>query len=141
MPRDRLLHQQDELANAVGRIRDPHTVSFLERFAVSDKWLLRMNALEALRAINSPHSAATFLKELDDPNADNAFLAMHGLLMLAGGGPIDWVPSLPEFRNAPQFYAAKCREWSYVRATKGGYSCKNFHETVFLKLRRGFLPV
>jgi HEAT repeat protein len=118
MPRDRLLHVQNELANEIGGIHDPRTVPFLERFARSEQWLLRMNALQSLRAINSPHSAATFLKELDDSNSDNAFSAMHGLLALAGGGRIDWVPSLSEFRNAPQFYATKCREWWYAEGQR-----------------------
>jgi hypothetical protein len=61
--------------------------------------------------MNSLHSAAAFLKELDDPNADNAFSAMQGLLSLAGGGSIDWVPSWKQFDETPQLYAAKCREW------------------------------
>jgi HEAT repeat protein len=70
-----------------------------------------MNALEALRAIGSQHSAAALLKALNDPKSDNAFSAMQGLLSLAGGGPIGWVPTWKQFDEAPQFYAAKCREW------------------------------
>ena len=36
---------------------------------------------------------------LDDPNADNAFIAMQALIELAGGGAIDWVPPFPVFRE------------------------------------------
>lgn len=61
--------------------------------------------------MNSLRSAETFLKELDDSNSDNAFSAMQGLLSLAGGGAIDWVPSSAEFDKVPQHYAARCREW------------------------------
>jgi hypothetical protein len=48
---------------------------------------------------------------LDDPDADNAFIAMQTLIELAGGGAIDWVPPLPVFRENPTYYAARCREW------------------------------
>jgi hypothetical protein len=112
LPRDRLFQMQYELANEIGAIRDPSTLRFLERFAVTGKgFSLRMNALQSLRAIGSPHSEGEFLKELDDSNADNAFSAMQGLLSLAGGGPIGWVPTWEQFGEAPRFYAAKCREW------------------------------
>jgi HEAT repeat protein len=112
LPRDRLFEMQDELANEIGAIRDPGTLEFLEHFAVAGKaFNLRMNALQALRAISSPHSAETFLKALSDSNADNGFSAMQGLLSLAGGGTTDWVPTWKQFNEAPQFYAAKCREW------------------------------
>jgi hypothetical protein len=112
LPRDRLFQMQDELANEIEVIRDPATLSFLETFAVRGKgYILRMNALQALRAIGSPHSAAALLKALNDPNSDNAFSAMQGLLSLAGGGQIGWVPTWKQFDEAPQFYAAKCREW------------------------------
>jgi hypothetical protein len=111
LPRDRLLQMQYELANEIGVIRDPTTLPILEAFAVTGKgYDLRMNALQALRAIGSPHSAAALLKALDDSNSDNAFSAMQGLLSLAGGGPIGWVPTWKQFDGAPQFYAAKCRE-------------------------------
>jgi hypothetical protein len=36
---------------------------------------------------------------------------MQGLLSVAGGGSIGWVPTWKQFDEAPQFYAAKCREW------------------------------
>ena len=112
LPRDRLFQMQYELAGEIGVIGDPATLSFLETFAVSGKgYILRMNALQALRAIGSPHSAAALLKALNDPNSDNAFSAMQGLLSLAGGGPIGWVPTWKQFDEAPHFYAAKCREW------------------------------
>jgi HEAT repeat protein len=112
LPRDRLFKMQYELTREIEAIRDPNTLHFLERFAVSGKaYSMRMGALDALRAIGSLQSAATFLKALDDPNPDNAFSAMQGLLSLAGGGAIDWVPTWKRFDEAPQFYAAKCREW------------------------------
>jgi hypothetical protein len=58
------------------------------------------------------------LKELDDPNSDNAFSAMQGLLDLAGGGAIAWAPSWEKFREAPQLYAARCREWWQAEGQK-----------------------
>ena len=36
---------------------------------------------------------------------------MQGLLSLAGGGQIEWVPTWEQFDEAPQFYAGKCPEW------------------------------
>jgi hypothetical protein len=112
LPRDRVFQMQFELQSAMATIRDPSTLPYLERFAISGRdYRLRSSALQSLRAINSLQSAATFLKELDDPNADNAFSAMQGLLSLAGGGAIEWVPSWKQFDETPQYYAAKCREW------------------------------
>lgn len=112
LPRDRLFQMQFELQSAMASICDPSTLPYVENFAVTGRdFRLRSSALQSLRAINSLHSAATFLKELDDPNADNAFSAMQGLLPLAGGGAIDWVPTWEQFDKTPQYYAAKCREW------------------------------
>lgn len=123
LPRDRLFQMQYELANEIGAIRDPSTLPFLERFAVNGKACdLRMNGLQALRTIDSPHSAAAFLKALGDSNSDNAFSAMQGLLSLAGGGPIDWVPTWKQFNEAPEFYAAKCREWWQTEGQKKALS-------------------
>jgi HEAT repeat protein len=123
LPRDRLFQMQFELANELSVIRDPSTLAFLEQFAITGKSsILRMDALQALRTIDSPHSAPAFLKALDDSNADNAFSAMQGLFSLAGGGPIDWVPSWKRFDEAPQFYAAKCREWWQTEGQKSAAS-------------------
>ena len=114
LPRNRLFEIQFELADEIGVIRDPTVLAFLEKFAVTGRgFSLRMNALQALRAIGSPHSAAALLKALDDTNSDNAFSAMQGLLSLAGGGSIGWVPTWKQFDEAPQLYTAKCREWWY----------------------------
>jgi hypothetical protein len=111
LPRDRLFQMQFELANEIGTIRDPRTVQFLEAFAVYGKSSnLRMNALQALRSIDSPHSSTAFLKALGDSNSDNAFSAMLGLVVLAGG-PVAWVPTWKEFKREPELYAAKCRKW------------------------------
>lgn len=85
LPRDRIFQMQLELQSAIADIRDLSTLPYLERFASAGRdSRLRSSALQSLRAINSLHSAATFLKELEDPNADNAFSAMQGLLSLAG---------------------------------------------------------
>jgi len=112
LPRDRLFGMQWELAIEIEQVREPSSLPSLETLAVHGKtFFLRMEPLQALRAIRSPHSAGVFLKELDDTNPDNGFSAMQGLISLAGGGPIDWVPTWERFKEAPQFYAAKCREW------------------------------
>ena len=112
LPRDRLFAIQLELQDEMMGIRDPSTLPYLESFAASGRDdRLRARALQALRVIGSPHSAAIFLKDLDDPNSDNGFSAMQGLLSLAADGPIKWVPTWEEFNKAPQYYAEKCREW------------------------------
>ena len=119
LPSDPLFQMQYPLGNEIRFIRDASTLRFLERFAVTGKaYSLRMSALQALRTIDSPHSAAAFLKALDDSNSDNVFSAMQGLLSLSGGGPIDWVPTWKEFDEAPQFYAARCREWWQAEGQK-----------------------
>jgi hypothetical protein len=111
LPRDNLFYMQGELEREVGSIHSLKALPYLEKFAVSDKGFLRMEALQALRQIQSPHSAPVLLQELEDPDPDNGFSAMQGLLALAGGGAFDRVLSWAEFRQSPQFYAAKTREW------------------------------
>ncbi len=112
LPADRLPYMESRLFYQVGFIRDPSTVPYLERFALSLKPRLRKAALDALRAMGNPQSAPVFLKELDDSSPDNAFSAMHALLELAGPGPsLDWIPSRDEFLRDPPNYAARCREW------------------------------
>jgi hypothetical protein len=119
LPQDRLFAIQVELQSEIAGIRDPGTLPYLERFAArGHDYHLRDFALQALRAMYSLHSAATFLRELDDPNSDNGFSAMQGPLSLAGGGAIAWVPTWEQFKEAPPFYAGKCREWWNTEAKR-----------------------
>jgi HEAT repeat protein len=111
MPRDRLLAMQFRLASQVGNIKDPKLLPELEQFLLSPNRFTRAQALQAVRAINSSHSAPFFYKLLDDSDVDNRFGAMQGLLTIAGGGPIPWVPTWDEFRRYPDLYVAKCKEW------------------------------
>lgn len=79
LPRDRIFAMQFELQREIMAIRDPSTLPYLESFAsMGHDYRLRDSALQALRVIDSLHSAATFLIELDDLNADNGFSAMQG---------------------------------------------------------------
>ncbi|MCU1309467.1 MAG: hypothetical protein JWO20_592 [Candidatus Angelobacter sp.] len=111
LPQDRLLYMQSQLASEIASIRDPAQLPELEQFLLSPNRFTRAQALQAVRAINSPHSAPFFYKLLDDTDVDNRFGAMQGLLTIAGGGPIPWVPSWDEFRRDPGPYAAKCKQW------------------------------
>lgn len=117
--RDRLLFMQGELIREVGNIRSLDAVPYLEKFALSKNRLLRDEALQALRQIGSLHSIPVFLSELDDPDPDNAFSAMQGLLSLrAADSVIHWVPTGEVFRQSPKFYAAKTREWWWKESKK-----------------------
>jgi HEAT repeat protein len=111
LPRDALFEMQFRLAREISTIRDPATLPILHRLLRLHSPIMRQEVLLAVRAINSPQSAPTLLRMLDDPYADNAFAAMQALIELAGGGAIDWVPQLPMFRENPSYYAARCREW------------------------------
>jgi HEAT repeat protein len=111
MPKDALFEMQGRLAGQISKIRDPTTLPILLRLLQLPNPSTRQAVLQAVRGINCPQSAPTLLKMLDDPNADNAFIAMQALIELAGGGPIGWVPTLPEFRENPAYYAARCRSW------------------------------
>jgi hypothetical protein len=111
LPRDALFDMQFRLVREISTIRDPATLPILHRLLRLPGPVMRQEVLLAVRAINSPQSAPTLLKMLDDPYADNAFAAMQALIELAGGGAIDWVPQLPMFRENPSYYAARCREW------------------------------
>ena len=92
---------------------------YLERFALSNKWCLRMNALQALRQIGSAHSVPVYLKALDDTDPDNAFSAMQGLLSLRYfNSKTDWVPTWAEFDKDPQRYAAQTRKWWFAEGNK-----------------------
>ena len=111
LPRDALFEMQGRLAGEISMIRDPSALPILLRLLRLPSPFARQAILQAVRAINSPQSAPFLLKMLDDPHADNAFIAMQALIELAGGGAIDWVPPLPVFRENPNYYAARCREW------------------------------
>jgi hypothetical protein len=111
LPRDALFEMQGRLAGETSVIRDPSTLPILLRLLRLQSPFARQAILQAVRAINSPQSAPSLLKMLDDPYTDNAFVAMQALIELTGGGAIDWVPPLPVFRENPAYYAARCREW------------------------------
>jgi hypothetical protein len=111
LPRDALFQMQDRLVGEISMIRDPSTLPILLRLLRLPSPIARQGILQAVRSINSPQGIPSLLKMLDDPDADNAFIAMQALIELAGGGAIDWVPPLPVFRENPTYYAARCREW------------------------------
>jgi hypothetical protein len=111
LPRDTLFDMQWRLGREIAMIRDPTTLPILLRLLQLPDPIIRMEVLSAVRAMHSPQSGASLLKMLDDPDSNNAFSAMQSLFELAGGGVIDWVPSVPEFRKNPTYYAARCREW------------------------------
>ncbi|HMD06594.1 MAG TPA: HEAT repeat domain-containing protein [Candidatus Acidoferrum sp.] len=111
LPRDALFEMQGRLVGEISMIRDPSTLPILLRLLRLPSPFARQGILQAVRAINSPQGAPSLLKMLDDPYADNAFIAMQALIELAGGGAIDWAPPLPAFRENPNYYAARCREW------------------------------
>ena len=118
MPRDALFEMQDRLARQILTIRDSAALPILLRLLKLPQEFVRWAALQAVRAINSPQSAPSLLELLDDPDADTAYGAMQGLIGLAGGGPISWVPTLLEFRANPRYYAARCREWWQTEGRK-----------------------
>ena len=111
LPRDALFEMQGRLVGEISMIHDPSTLPILLRLLRLPSPFARQGILQAVRAINSPQSAPSLLKLLDDPYPDNAFAAMQTLIELAGGGAIEWVPSLPAFRENPSYYAARCRAW------------------------------
>jgi hypothetical protein len=111
LPRDALFEMQGRLVGEISMIRDPSTLPILLRLLRLPSPVARQGILQAVRSINSPQGAPSLLKMLDDSYADDAFIAMQALIELAGGGVIDWVPTLPAFRENPTYYAARCREW------------------------------
>jgi hypothetical protein len=111
LPNDSLVHMQYALANEISTIRDPVYLPVMERLMDLPSQMMRMEILGGIRAIGSPQSAPTFLKALDDSDNDISFIAMQSLFELAGGGPIDWVPSFEQFRENRPYYAATCRGW------------------------------
>ena len=119
LPRDIIFKMQGELCWEIGGIRNPATLPYLERFAFSNKWCVRDHALQALRQIGSADSAPVYLKALDDPNPDNAFSAMQGLLSLRYvNSKTNWVPTWTEFDKDPKRYAAQTREWWFAEGNK-----------------------
>ena len=111
LPNDSLFWMQYGLANEISKIRDPSYLPVMERLMMLPSQTMRVEILGGIRAIGSLQSAPTFLKALDDPDADIGFIAMQSLFELAGGGPIDWVPSFEQFRENRPYYAATCRAW------------------------------
>ena len=109
LPRDQVFYMEGRLFAQIGSIRDPEVLPYLNEFSKSTNQYLRMYAVDAIRAMGSSQGSQTLITELNDPNVDTAFSAMQGLIELSGGG--DWVPTFEQFRHAPSFYAAKCREW------------------------------
>jgi hypothetical protein len=111
LPRDRLFAMYYEIVREIGGIHVQDQLRYLEQFAVAKNPYLREGGIQALRGLNSIASAQTLLMALNDSNPDNAFSAMQGLVALTDGGDVGWFPDLIRFRETPDLYAAKCREW------------------------------
>jgi hypothetical protein len=111
LPRDALFEMQDRLAIELSQIRDPATLTALFGLLQLSNPFVRSEVLQAVRAIHSPQSADALLRMLDDPDPDNGFSAMQGLIEISNRKGIDWVPPWPVFNANQKYYAAKCREW------------------------------
>jgi hypothetical protein len=113
MPADALFAIQFRLTREVSAIRDPAALPFLLRLLRLPNRAMRLEILDAIRAIHSPQSSKTFLKLLDDPDDDIGFIAMQSLFELRRvQGPIDWVPSsFEQFHENRAYYANLCRQW------------------------------
>jgi hypothetical protein len=111
LPRDSLFLMQYKLVSEISAIRDPSYLRTMDGLLRLPSPNMRRDILQGIRSIHSLQSAPTFLRMLDDPDTDIGFIAMQALFELAGGGPIDWVPSFEQFRDNRTYYAATCREW------------------------------
>jgi hypothetical protein len=111
LPRDRIAYMEGRIFGQIGTIRDPALLPYLQRLSKSPNQYLRMDVVDAVRAIGSLQGSQILVAELEDSNPDTAFAALQALLQLAGEYAGEWVPSFPQFRDSPSFYAAKCRNW------------------------------
>ncbi|HTZ73081.1 MAG TPA: hypothetical protein VMB47_04110, partial [Candidatus Aquilonibacter sp.] len=111
LPGNSLIQMQYRLAAQISDIRDPAYLPTMERLLRLPNLAMRRGILQGIRSIDSRQSAPTFLTLLDDPDDDIGFIAMQSLFELAGGGPIDWVPSFEQFHANRAYYANLCREW------------------------------
>jgi HEAT repeats len=102
---------EDRLVREISMVSDPAALPILARLLHLPRSWERQEILSAIAAMNSPKSAPYVLKMLDDPRDDVAFLATQTLIGLAGGGPMDWVPSYEQFQSNRRYYASICREW------------------------------
>lgn len=116
LPRDLLPLMQYRLVTQISDIRNPSCVATMERLLQLPNRAMRIEILDGIRSIHSQQSAPTFLKLLDDPDDDIGFIAMQSLFELAGGGPIDWVPSFGQFHENRAYYANLCRQWWQSKA-------------------------
>jgi hypothetical protein len=106
-----LERMQFGLVAEIAAIRDPAYLPVMDRLLSLPTSNMRRQILDGIRAIHSQQSATTLLRVLDDPDTDMGFIAMQSLIELAGGGPIEWVPSFDEFRLNRAHYSAICRQW------------------------------
>ena len=111
LPGNSLIQMQYRLAAQISDIRDPAYLPTMERLLRLPNLAMRRGIFQGIRSIDSRQSAPTFLTLLDDPDDDIGFIAMQSLFELAGGGPIDWVPSVEQFHANRAYYANLCREW------------------------------
>ena len=96
------------LVSEIAAIRDPAYLPAMERLLNLPCNSMRRDILQGMRAIRAQQS----LRMLDDPDPEIDFIATQSLFELAGGGPIDWVPSsFDDLRLNRAYYSARCREW------------------------------
>ena len=113
MPRDRLPAMQLRVYAALCSVRDPMVVPYLEHFAEFPDARVRVEAIQALRAMKNLGSAPVFLRALDDHREDIDFIAMHSLFELAGQGPSDFGPAYVDSADEPhpRVHPEQCRNW------------------------------
>jgi hypothetical protein len=94
----------------LGKANGVKSFGALKALSASKFVPIRSGAMQALRAMRNPQTAATLVKRLDDPNGYVRYLAVISLAETFGKYE-DYAPSMYLFDMNPNFYVGLWKDW------------------------------
>lgn len=94
----------------LGKLDDKGNVAVVEDLSSSRYLSIRMGAMDALRRVCDMQCGRTFIKRLDDPNADVQYSAVKGLAEIFHKDG-DYDPPLYMFDRTPETYRSLWKRW------------------------------
>lgn len=99
------------IGSELGQISDAKALTTIEALSSSRYVSIRFGAMDAMRLMRNPKSAATLVERLDDPNGTVQYLAVITLAEIFGKHDGDYAPTMNLFDEKPREYIQLWKLW------------------------------
>jgi hypothetical protein len=99
------------IGTELGQINNAKALPTMEALSHSKYVSIRWGAMDAMRLMKNPKSAATLVGRLDDPDSTIQYLAVITLAEILGKYDGDYAPTMNLFDKKPRYYIQLWKQW------------------------------